>query len=177
MSRPPPTQGVADGERTYRGLPGAFVYSFRTSPSLAYKSYAVVSALLTLVVIVFFAIGLIRAVAATLGASELVTFVRAFVIVVGVLVAAPIIAPVLLVARRHRTSGNEGRTYDTALALGGYAFVSSLYLGLLVSVPPAYREPAGSPFVRTMYALPEPLGVVPPLVGTALIVALHYRYR
>lgn len=168
---------MADGERTYRGVPGAFVYSFRTSPSLAFKSYVVVSALVTLLVVAFFAIGLIRIVAATLGASELVTFGRAFLIAVGVLVAAPIVAPVLLVARRHRTSDSEGRTYDTALALGGYAFVSSLYLGLLVSVPPAYREPAGSAFVGAMYALPEPLGVVPPLVGAALIVALHYRYR
>lgn len=167
-------------ERTYSGLLGSFRYSFGASDSPVYRGYVLVSALVSLLLALLFTLALIGVIAATLGASESITFVRSFFLLVGVLVVAPILAPVLLVARRHRKRPDSGTAYDTALALGGFLFIGALYLGLVISVPPALQEPTGGVLgvvVDPLYWLPSPLGIVPPLLAVALIVALHRRFR
>ena len=168
------------GDATYRGLPGAFIYSFRMSESRIFKSYVVISALLTGLITIIFTLGLIGVIAGTVGASELVTLVRSFFILVGVLVVIPIIAPVILVARRLRLSDNRTADYDAAMAFGGYAFIVSLYIGLLLSVPPEQQEPVTGvtgAVVSVAYALPQLTGLIPPLICAVMIYLIHRRYR
>ncbi|WP_122089018.1 hypothetical protein [Halalkalicoccus subterraneus] len=167
-------------EKTYDGLLGSFRYSYGASDSPVYKGYVVLSALLALVVALFFALALVVLIAGTLGAAETITLVRSFFVLVGLLVVAPIIAPVLLVARRHRKRLGTGSSYDTALALGGFLFMAALYLGLVISVPSALQESTGGALggiVAVLYGLPSLLGFVPPVLAAALIVVLHRRYR
>lgn len=179
-----PDGGVAgeagEPERTYGGIFGAYPYAFRQSDSRLFRSYVVVGGLLTGLVVLFFLTALVTLVANTVGtAGGTFTFVRAFYIVVGLVVVAPLAAPVLLVARRHRRSGSDD-TYDGALAASGYLFVLTLYLALVISAPPGAREtPAGpiAPVVEFLYGLPAVAGAVPPLVAVGLGYLLHRHYR
>ncbi|MCL7419184.1 MAG: hypothetical protein M8354_15310 [Halalkalicoccus sp.] len=167
-------------ERTYSGLLGSFRYSYGASDSRVYRAYVVVGALLSLSLTLLFTFALIGIVASTLGASETITLVRSFFVLVGLLVIAPILAPILLVARRHRKRLGSGTAYDTALAVGGFLFMGALYLGLVISVPPELQEPTGGVLgglVGALYALPSVLGLVPPLLAVALVFVLHRRFR
>lgn len=171
---------MPEGERSYKGLLGSFRYSYGESDSFVYRAYVVVSALLSALLAILFALALIGVIAATLGASESITLVRSFFVLIGLLVIAPILAPVLLVARRHRKRLGSGRSYDTALAIGGYLFIGALYLGLLISVPPALQETTAGRLgviVDLLYGLPSALGIVPPVLAVLAIVALHRRLR
>lgn len=171
---------MADGEESYKGLLGSFRYSYGASESRVYKLYVLVSVVVSVLLTLLFTFALIGVIAATLGASESITLVRSFFVLVGLLVIAPILAPVLLVARRHRKELGTGTTYDTALAIGGYLFVGALYAGLVISVPPDLQEPTtglSAVLVDALYALPSVLGIVPPLLAVALIVVLHRRFR
>jgi hypothetical protein len=165
----------------YRGVFGAFPYAFRQSDSLLFRSYVLVGALAALAVTVLFGAGLVVLIAQTAaieGGS--LTLSRAFYVVVGLFVVAPLVAPVLLVARRHRRAeGNDAR-YDLALSLAGYLFVVSLYVGLVVTVPADQQTtPTGAvaPVVEALYALPQLAGVVPPLLASAVIVLTHRLLR
>lgn len=171
---------MTDGEETYEGLLGSFRYSYGASDSAVYRGYVVISAFLSFLLALLFTLALIGVIAATLGASESITLVRSFFVLVGLLVVAPILAPVLLVARRHRKRLGSGRAYDTALAIGGYLFIGALYLGLVISVPPDLQETttgALGALVDALYGLPQALGIVPPLLAVIVIVALHRRFR
>lgn len=170
----------ADGENTYGGLLGSFRYSYGASDSRIYKGYVFVSAALGLALTLLFTLALIGVIAATLGASETITLVRAFFVLVALLVIAPILAPVLLVARRHRKRLGTGETYDTAVAVGGFLFVGALYLGLVISVPPEYQEPTAGGLgvlVDILYGIPQSLGLLPPVVSVIVIALLHRRFR
>lgn len=167
-------------ERSYAGLFGSFRYSYGASESSVYKAYVFVSAALGIALTLLFTLALIGVIASTLGASETITLVRSFFVLVALLVIAPIIAPVLLVARRHRKRLGAGTTYDAALAIGGYLFIGALYLGLAISVPPEHRESttgALGAVVETLYGLPEALGLLPPVLAIVAIVLLHRRFR
>lgn len=171
---------AGDSDGSYGGLPGAFPYAFRHSESWLFLSYVVVGGLSALGLAAFFAIALVVAVSNTLGAvGGTFTFSRAFVVFVGFLVVVPVLAPILLVARRHRRGGST-RRYDRALAASGYLFVPALYLLLLITAPPEFREqPAGAvaPVVEFLYGLPPVAGVVPPLAAVAVTYLVHRRYR
>lgn len=172
--------GTDAEERSYEGLLGSFRYSFGASGSYLYKGYVFVSAVLSLAIALLFTFALIGVIAATLGASETITLVRSFFVLVALLVTAPILAPVLLVARRHRTRQGADTTYDVALAIGGYLFIGALYLGLAISVPPEHRESTTGTLgvvVETLYGLPQALGLLPPLLAIVAIVLLHRRFR
>jgi hypothetical protein len=96
--------------------------------------------------------------------------------VVGLFIVAPTLAPTLLVARRHRREGRGHRSYDAALALVGYLFLLSVYVGVVITVPPAQQTtPTGAlaPLIAVLYGLPQLVGLVPPVVGALLIVAVH----
>jgi uncharacterized membrane protein YuzA (DUF378 family) len=172
--------GDAEGASSYGGFFGAYPYAFRQSDSRLFRSYVVLGGLLTAFVVLFFVTALVTLVANTVGTvGGTFTFVRAFYIVVGLAVVAPLAAPVLLVARRHRRVGGKA-DYDGALAASGYLFLFSLYLALVISAPPGARSdpPAAiAPLVEFLYGLPPAAGAVPPLVAIALGYLLHRHYR
>ncbi|MFB6161571.1 MAG: hypothetical protein ABEJ61_10425 [Haloferacaceae archaeon] len=164
---------MADG---YRGVLGAFPYALRASDSWLFRSYAAASGLLALGLTALFGLGLVVLIARTSGAvGGTLTLSRAFYVVVGLGVVVPLVAPTLLVARRHRRGGSTPR-YDAALGAAGYAFVVSLYAGLVITVPPAQQSaPTGvlAPLVAALYGLPPVAGAVPPLVGVGVLVVVH----
>jgi hypothetical protein len=108
------------------------------------------------------------------------TLSRSFYVVVGLLVVLPVLAPTLLVARRHRRGTARGRRTDALLALSGYVYVLTLYVGLVVTVPPGQQtSPTGAlaPVVAFLYDLPQIAGLVPPLVGVALLYTVSKATR
>lgn len=172
----------------YRGVFGAFPYAFRRTDTLLFRSYVAVAALVAGFVTLLVAAGVVVLVSgAATARGGTFTFSRSLYIVVGLFVVAPIVAPVLLVARRHRRgeggSAPARRRYDRAIGLAGYLFVCSLYVGLVVTVPPAQQSaPTGllaplSPAVDVLYALPAAYGVVPPLLAAGVIAAVHRLLR
>lgn len=159
----------------YGGLLGAFGYAFRASPSTLFRLYVVASALLALLVTVLFALGLVVWLANPTG----LVGERALLGVLALALLAPLLAPVLLVARHTRRDGTDAR-YDAALAAAGFGFVASLYVGLVVTVPPAQQEtPTGAiaPVAEFLYALPSTWGLVFPVVGATLVALAHLLAR
>lgn len=170
---------MSDGE-AYGGALGAFPYAVRTSDSWAFRIYAVVAALVGLGTVFLFLLSLVGVVASTANQSASVTLVRGFILLVMLGVVVPTVAPVLLVARRHRLELPAHPHYDAALATTGVGFLASLYVGLVVSTPPgAQQSVAGplAPVVETLYALPAPAGAVPPLAAAAGIWLAHRTLR
>jgi hypothetical protein len=170
----------------YGGVLGAFPYAFRTSGSVLFRLYVLVGGLLAVLAVLVFGAALVVQVAGTLGGpGGTFTFARTLFVLLGLFVVAPLIAPVLLVARRHRRTGSDTR-YDTLVAAAGVLFVVTLYLGLVASIPAEFtldgetqvRPPATgplAPLVRLLYALPPVASPVVPLLGAALILLAH-RY-
>ncbi len=168
----------------YGGLLGAFPYAVRRSDSRLFRAYAVLGGLLAAVLGVFFAFALVVTIASTANlAGGTVTFVRSVFILFGFLVVAPLVAPVLFVARRHRRAGSDPR-YDAALAAAGSAYLVTLYLGGIASMPARFEidggvttrpEPSGvtAPVVEALYALPEALSWTLPLAGAVAILLVH----
>lgn len=160
----------------YDGLFGAIAYAFRVSRSQLFKLYTVVGVLAAVLVTVFMVLALVTLFGKTATAhGGLLTLSRAFYVVVALFVVGPLLAPVLLVARRHRRTGNGGQ-YDTWLGLSGFVFLASLYIGLVIAVPTGQQEPITglfAPIVAVLYALPQQAGLVPPLVAAAGIWVVH----
>ena len=174
----PGEEGAADGDDAYRGVLGAFPYAVRSSDSWAFRVYGVVAALVALATVAVFGLALVGIVASTANQTASVTLVRAFVVVVLLAVLVPVMAPVLLVARRHRLGRLVDPRYDGALAVGGFAFLASLYVGLLASVPRDMQDPvrgALAPLVEALYGLPQVAGLVPPALAALAIWLLHRR--
>lgn len=169
----------ATGE-PYSGVLGAFLYAVRASESVLFKTYAVVGTLLAAVVALLFALALVVLLERTLSvAGGTFTFGRAFFVFVGLLVVGPLIAPTLLVARKRRR-GTATARYERAMALTGFCFVGSLYVGLVVSTPPAQQAAVsglGASLVRVLYSLPAVAGFVPPLAAVGLQYLVHRRLR
>jgi len=167
-------------EAPYGGLLGALAYAFRTSESNLLRSYVVVGTLLALLVTALFVQGLIVLLSGTGGTSGgTFTFSRAFFVVVALAVVGPLLAPIISTARRHRHGYGDRRT-DGWLGALGYLFVGALYLGLVVSAPPALRQSVDGPLgqlVETLYALPWPVAVAPPAAVAIAMYVLHRRAR
>jgi hypothetical protein len=165
----------------YRGVVGAFPYAFRRSGSLLFKLYVVVSALAALFVSLLVGLGLVVLIANTAGVGGgSLTLSRSFYVVVGLFLVAPMLAPTLFVARRHRRGKARQDRYDVALAFAGFLFLFSLYVGLVITVPPAQQEPVSgalAPVVAFLYALPAAFGLVPPLLAAAVILLAHRVLR
>jgi multisubunit Na+/H+ antiporter MnhG subunit len=93
---------AADSD-AYGGLLGAFPYAARASESRLFRVYAPVAALLAGLLTLLFGLSLLALVAGTAGMrGGSVTLSRAFFVLVGLLVAAPVVAAALFDARRHR---------------------------------------------------------------------------
>lgn len=163
-------------EQPYSGLLGTFPYAYRMSDSRLFRSYVLLGGLFALLVALLFVFALIVVTFRTLGGGGgTLTFSRAFVLLVGILVVLPLVAPVILVARRHRRSGSDSR-YDTALAAGGFLFIGSLYVAVIVSTPPAQQEAPPellAPVVGFLYSQSRVAGLLPPLAAGLLLLALH----
>lgn len=169
---------MADGDDAYRGALGAFPYAFRASDSWTFRSYVAVAGTLAAVSLALMVLALVGWIASTANQSMLVVLSRGFLVVVWLFVVVPTVAPVLLVARRHRRGRTVDPRYDPLLAATGYLFVASLYVALLASAPPGARgtPPAAvAPLVEALYALPPLAGLAPPAVAAALIVLAHRR--
>lgn len=166
-------QAREDGsDDAYGGIIGAFPYAVRASDSLALRAYAIVSALLSVGVALLFGMALVVLIGATAGvAGGSFTFSRAFFVLLGLFVVAPLVAPVLFVARSHRRGAGDAR-YDATLGGLGFLFVASLYVGLVVSTPVDQQESVVgvlAPLIEVLYGLPRFAGLVPPLLVTLLI--------
>ena len=140
---------------------------------MLFKGYVVLAVLLTTAIALVFTFGLIGVLAGSAGArGGTFTFSRTFFLFVGLLVVAPLLAPVLLVARRHRRSVSTV-AYDRGLALAALTFVVSLYVALVISAPAGLREPSSNPVVMVLYALPRPAGLAPPVLTVGMMYAVH----
>lgn len=165
-------------EDDYGGLLGAFPYAFRRSDSTLFRLYAAVGGALALVLSLAFAVSFVVSVANSVGlaAGGTSSFVRSFVVLAGFLVVLPLLAPVIYVARSRRQTGGRTR-HDAALALAGFGYVLSLYLGAVVSAPPPYRDANVGPLVEFLYGLPAPAGLIAPVTAAAFVYLAHRRFR
>jgi hypothetical protein len=160
---------MADGE-PYSGLFGAYRYAFRQSDSLLFRAYVLLSALCGAYVSLLLVLAAVSWLA-TPGALE----EKALLGVIGVLVLAPLFAPVLIVARRYRL-GHDRPGMDRAFALVGSAFLLSLVLALVVTDPNAHSGPGPvGDALDFLDALPATYGLAFPVVAVLLIyVAVRY---
>lgn len=163
-------------DEAYDGLVGALPYAFRSSRSRVFRAYAVVGVVAAVLVAAFMALALVTLFGATASArGGSLTLSRAFYVVIALFLVGPLLAPILLVARRHRRTGDRKR-YDARLGAAGFVFLASLYVGLVVAVPVANQEAvegALAPVVGSLYALPSFVGFVPPVLAALLIWVVH----
>lgn len=171
-------------EPAYRGLLGAFPYAAKATNSWLFRSYVLVAGLATAFLTLVFTLALIRQLGATAGARF--SIARAFVILVGLGAVAPIVTPVLLVARTHRRKITRKRGYDIVLALSGYLFLASLYGLVLAAMPETFpldgetvtRPPASAaglfaPIVVVLYAIPPTYSLVVPTAAFGVMLLAH----
>lgn len=165
-----------EGEAAYSGLVSAFPYAFRRSDSWLFRGYVLVGGFVAVVVTLLFVFALVVLVAATTGGpGGTFTVSRAFFIVVGLFVVAPVLAPILLVARHHRRERSD-KGYDAALALAGFLLLVSLYVGVVITIPPEQQTtPTGvlAPVIEGLYALPALAGLLPPALAVVVIYLAH----
>lgn len=162
---------------SYGGVFGAIPYAIRESDSWFFKIYGLIGTLAAAVVALVVTLALVVEMGRTevLSGGGLASFSRSLFVLVGFLAVAPLLAPTLFVARRHRLGRRVHELYDQALAAAGYVFLASIYLALLISAPADLREPTTSPIVGALYALHPAFAVVPPVVAAAAIFLVHRR--
>lgn len=151
----------------YSGLVGAYLYAVRGSQSWIFRSYVVASAVVGVYIALLLLLGLISWIGSPVAFGE-----RAFLGVIALFLLVPLFAPVLVAARRRRR-GVPDTQAERWLALGGFAFVVSIWLAMFISDPSDHAiggllEPA----VAWLDALPGAYGLGPPVLATALIVAI-----
>lgn len=175
----PTDEAAGEADDTYDGLFGAFPYALRSSESYLLRSYVVVGGLAALSTALLFTLALVVLLGETVGVGGgQFSFVRAFFIFVGMLVVAPLVAPVLFVARRIRR-GTADRRFAFTMGLLGYGFLGSLYVGAVISAPTAQQTLPANPVLAAvvggLYALPRLAGIVPPLLVALAMVVLARR--
>ena len=163
-------------EDAYGGVFGAFPYAWRSSDSWLFRTYVVVGGLAAALSALLFVFGVIEQIAETsVAGGGTLSLAGAFFIVVALAVVVPIVAPVLFVARRHR-HGLATPGYDVAMGAVGYAFLASLYVALIVSVPPGQQESVRgvvAPVVRFLYGLPQAASLVVLAIAAGAILVAH----
>ncbi|WP_435093550.1 hypothetical protein [Halorubrum sp. N11] len=163
---------------SYRGVFGAIPYAIRETESWTMRVYGVVGALSAGLIATVVTLALVVWMAETANVqSGTFLFSRSLYVVAGFAAVAPLLAPLLFVARRHRRGDPVKAGYDRTLAYGGFLFLLSLYVGMLISAPAELREPTGSAVVDVLYGLPQLAGVVPPVLAALVVFAIHYRLR
>ncbi|WP_418285930.1 hypothetical protein [Halorubrum sp. DTA46] len=163
---------------SYRGVFGAIPYAIRNTDSWTMRLYGVLGAITAGLIATVVTLALVVWMGETAGVqSGTFLFSRSLYVLAGFAAVAPLLAPLLFVARRHRRDDPVKPGYDRMLAYAGFLFLGSLYLGMVISAPAGLRDPAESVVVSALYALPQPAGVVPPVVAAAVVFWVHYRYR
>lgn len=164
----------------YSGAVTAFPYAFRISDSRVFKVYAVVGGLITLFGTVFFMLAIVSLLGRISGTpAGVLTFQPALYLIVWLFTIAPIAAPVLLVARQYRL-GRGNSSYDTWIAIAGFAFIGAIYLAAIITTPVERQSSISpglfAPILRSLYELPRMAGVIPPLLA-AIGMAIVHRTR
>ncbi len=171
-----PTMG--DDSEAYRGVFGAIPYAARTSDSWLFRAYAAAGSFVAAALTLLFALAVVGVFAATTGGrGGTFSFSRAFFVFVGLLIVAPLLAPILSVARKHRRGAGE-TAYDRTMGGLGVALLVSLYAGLVATVPPEQQESyggVGAALVEALYDLPQAAGLAFPGVVSVLILAYHLQ--
>lgn len=164
-------------EEPYSGLLGAFPYAFRSSESWLFRLYAVVGGLLALAVALLFGLALVTLLGQTAASTGgTFTFSRSLYVLVGLFAVAPLVAPVLFVARRHRRNRPD-RGFDARMAAAGFLFVVALYLAAIISTPAEQQQATAgalAPVADALYALPRLLG---PAIPAAVAVGMYLLAR
>ncbi|WP_158055666.1 hypothetical protein [Halorussus halophilus] len=166
---------MSNSEESRSIVVGSFRRAFADTDSRLLKSYVLVSALVTGLLLLFLLLALPVWIFSTQGGSELSTFSRAFLLVFAVVLLVPLLTPILSSARRHQR-GAGSASADVRLALSGYLFIASLYLALVISAPADQRgaPPAAiAPVVEYLYSLPPLAGLVPPIASALLVLVVH----
>lgn len=163
---------------SYRGVFGAIPYAIRHTDSWTMRVYGVVGALAAAFITVVVTLALVVWMGETAEMdSGLFLFSRSLYVIAGFAAVAPLIAPMLLVARRHRRGDPVADNYDRILAYTGFVFLVSLYVGMVISAPADLRDPTNSAVVNALYALPPLAGLVPPILTGTLVFVAHRRLR
>jgi hypothetical protein len=151
----------------YAGLVGAFVYAARQSRSWLFRLYVVTGAVVGLFIAILLVLAAITWLANPVAFGE-----RLLLGVIGILLLAPLAAPVLVVARRHRRGGSDPAG-DRWLGLAGFAFVAAIVLALFISDPSSHQVggPAAS-IAAWLDGLPDLAGLLPPVVAAVAIVVV-----
>ena len=165
----------------YRGVLGAHRFAFRQARSRLFRTYVIVGAAVVSAIGLLIAMGLVLLIARTASVpGGSLTLSRSFYIVIGGLVVLAAMAPILIVARRHRRHTPISRPQERLLAVAGFLYLLSVYLGVVASIPPRFRldgvwvarpAPDGvlAPVIALLYAIPQPLAWAVPLAGAAVI--------
>ncbi|GAB7009362.1 hypothetical protein [Halorubrum trueperi] len=163
---------------SYRGVFGAIPYAIRHTESWTMRLYGVVGALAAGLIATVVTLALVVWMGETVGVqSGTFLFSRSLFVVGGFAAVAPLLAPLLFVARRHRRGEPVADGYDRKMAYGGFLFLASLYAGLVVSAPADLRDPTESVVLGALYALPRAAGIVPPMAAAIVVFAIHFRLR
>jgi hypothetical protein len=163
---------------SYRGVLGAIPYAIRRTESWTMRIYGVVGGLAAAFVAVVVTLALVVWMGETAGIrGGTFTFSRSLYVVGGFLAVAPLLAPILFVARRHRLDDPVAAGYDRRLGLAGFGFLGSLYLALVISAPADLRDPTESALVGALYALPPVVAIVPPVLAAAAVFWIGFRLR
>ena len=163
---------------SYRGVFGAIPYAIRHTESWTMRVYGLVGGLAAGAIALVVTLALVWWIGETVGVQGgTFLFSRSLYVIVGFAAVAPLLAPLLFVARRHRRADPVAPGYDRWLAYTGFLFLLSLYLGMVISAPADLREPTGSAVVSALYALPPTTGFVPPIVAAASVFLTHFRLR
>lgn len=146
----------------YRGLVGAIRSAIRRSDSLLFRTYTVASVLVGGFATVLLVLGVVSWLATPAPIGQ-----RALLGVIALLLLVPLLAPVLVVARRHRRGVGDRRA-DAVVGLAGFGFVLSVYLALLISDPNphAVTGPLG-PAIAAIDAVPRSYWILPLLLAVA----------
>lgn len=168
-------------EEPYNGIFGAFPYAIRASDSWTFRIYAVGATLVSVGITVTVGMGLVVLMGETQNAGGgLFAFSRSMFVLVAFGAVTPLIAPILLVARRHRRDEPVSEGYDASLAATGVVFLILLYTGLVISTPAKLQADVTgvtAPVVRGLYTLPQIAGFGPPTLGAVLVGAVHWIFR
>ncbi|MWV63791.1 hypothetical protein GRS48_02980 [Halorubrum sp. JWXQ-INN 858] len=163
---------------SYRGVFGAIPYAIRNTESWTMRAYGAVGTLAAALITIVVTLALVVWMAETADMEGgLFLFSRSLYVVVGFAAVAPLLAPLLFVARRHRRNDPVADGYDRKLAYTGFLFLASLYVGMVISAPADLRDPTDSVVVAALYALPPLSGLVPPTLAGALVFLTHRRLR
>lgn len=163
---------------SYRGVFGAIPYAIRHTESWTMRLYGVIGAITAGLIATVVTLALVVWMGETVGVQGgTFLFSRSLYVLAGFAAVAPLLAPLLFVARRHRRADPVGPGYDRKMAYGGFLFLVSLYVGMVISAPAELRDPTESAVVSVLYSLPRVAGVIPPVAAAVLVFWIHYRLR